>query len=438
MFYEEAKINNVLNCVKCSQKLDEPRILVCGESICAYCHISIEVNNSNKFKCFLCKKDHSMPEEGLPINKKLLEILSLESKEVYRGEKVKKLKEHLTDFQADIAKFSFGINNGVDRIKEHCLELKNRVQLQTEEAIEQLNEHNKQMIKEIEEFEIDCIKFYRANEKKGLSFSEFQQNKQELEEFNLKWNEYLKQSIIADEKISDAIAKAKELSINAKQDLIKLEKIIFNGGEMKFEKNENKLDKSILGLLVKPQLIDDSVILSNQQMLELMNLCKLPLNLKWSLIYRATRDGFGAADFHSKCDTSCNSLVIIRAKNGNVFGGYTERSWFNNQLQQSVYKADFNAFLFSFINQYKTKLVMKCTDPSFAICTNNQYGPTFGKDKVDLFIFSDSDKTNQSYSNLGGIYKHPDYAYESNEARSFLAGSYKFQTSEIEIYTKDE
>ena len=76
MFYEEAMINKELNCIKCKQRLDEPRILPCGETICAYCYISIEVNN-NKFKCFICKKDHLMQEEGLPINKRLLRILSL-------------------------------------------------------------------------------------------------------------------------------------------------------------------------------------------------------------------------------------------------------------------------------------------------------------------------------------------------------------------------
>jgi len=94
-----------------------------------------------------------MPEEGLPINKRLLRILSLKSEEVYRGKEVKQLKENLNVIQEDIKKFSFGIDNGVDRIKGLCLDLKNKVQLKTEEAIEQLNEHNKEMIKEIEEFE---------------------------------------------------------------------------------------------------------------------------------------------------------------------------------------------------------------------------------------------------------------------------------------------
>ena len=43
-----------------------------------------------------------------------------------------------------------------------------------------------------------------------------------------------------------------------------------------------------------------------------------------------------------------------------------------------------------------------------------------------------------SYSNLGFIYKHPQYAYETNEAESFLAGSHEFQLAEIEVYQKEE
>ena len=113
MFYEEAKIKNVLNCVKCNQRLDEPRILPCGESICAYCHLSIKVNN-NKFKCFVCQKDHQMSEKGLPISKRLLDILALNPEEVYRSKEVTKLKEHIKVIQEDINKLSFGINNGVE------------------------------------------------------------------------------------------------------------------------------------------------------------------------------------------------------------------------------------------------------------------------------------------------------------------------------------
>jgi hypothetical protein len=45
----------------------------------------------------------------------------------------------------------------------------------------------------------------------------------------------------------------------------------------------------------------------------------------------------------------------------------------------------------------------------------------------DFYIADKSNININSCSNLGHSYTHPDYVYESNEARSFLAGSYYFQ-----------
>ena len=68
-----------------------------------------------------------------------------------------------------------------------------------------------------------------------------------------------------------------------------------------------------------------------------------------------------------------------------------------------------------------------------SIYCSNIDGPTFGD---DLCIFDNSNQNKKSYSNLDHSYSHPYYEYETEEARSFLAGSYKFQVSEIEVYTK--
>ena len=44
----------------------------------------------------------------------------------------------------------------------------------------------------------------------------------------------------------------------------------------------------------------ESQILSGTQPSDLINLCEFTLRDKWTLLYRGTRDGFGANDFHSK------------------------------------------------------------------------------------------------------------------------------------------
>jgi hypothetical protein len=67
-----------------------------------------------------------------------------------------------------------------------------------------------------------------------------------------------------------------------------------------------------------------SRILSGNHPSELVNLCEFSLKDKWTLLYRGTRDGFGAANFHSKCDRHKNTLTIIKAHGTSfIFGGFT-------------------------------------------------------------------------------------------------------------------
>ena len=77
---------------------------------------------------------------------------------------------------------------------------------------------------------------------------------------------------------------------------------------------------------------------------------------------------------------------------------------------------------------------MKGQDENAIYCSSS-CGPIFG-DGHDICICDNSNTTASRYSNLGNTYKHPDYEYGSNEAESFLAGSYIFRIVEMDVYTK--
>ena len=74
-------------------------------------------------------------------------------------------------------------------------------------------------------------------------------------------------------------------------------------------------------------------------------MCEFQFSKKWNLIYRSSRDGFEASSFHSKCDNKPNTLIIIKSTNGNVFGGYTEKSWNHSGGLYGDVKNDPNSFL---------------------------------------------------------------------------------------------
>ena len=175
-----------------------------------------------------------------------------------------------------------------------------------------------------------------------------------------------------------------------------------------------------------------SLILTEKQPLELVKLCDFHSKDKFKLLYRASEDGFESKDFHTKCDGHANTLTILKA-NGFIFGAFTTAAWNNF----SWWLSDPNAFLFSLTNKENKPCKMKI-DPkqsSNAIYCSSEYGPIFGHS--DIFISSNSNINNWCQSNLGLVYKHPLYQHGSIEAKSFLAGSYFFQLSEIEVYEKE-
>lgn len=176
----------------------------------------------------------------------------------------------------------------------------------------------------------------------------------------------------------------------------------------------------------------DSTILTKEQKKNLLKLCDFARNKKFTLLYRATRDGFRSTDFHSKCDKFNNTLTIIKTNNSRIFGGYSEAEW----SSKCSWVHSIDSFLFSLENSEETSLIMKCNEPQYSIYSNINYGPTFGNGH-SLYISNDSNLNKQSYSNLGTSYKHPNYLYGSNESKSFLADSYYFQTEEIEVYEKE-
>jgi len=353
-----------------------------------------------------------MPQDGLPIMKPLLKLLSIKPSKVSRGKAFDSLLKLLDEIEIKHRYFKLGIENSNEMVNIHCIDLRNDVQLKAEEAIQQINELSSQIIEEIDEYEQKLIEYNKTNSK---LLDEFNKNAKELETFHSVNTEYLKKYEVDEELVVKLNEKATNLIKKAELEIENLKETIFDGKIFKFEKNSYKIEKSTIILSGKDQIND------------LISLCEFPAYQKWKLIYRATQDGFEASQFHSKCDDKLNTLVVIKSENGNVFGGYTEQSWSGQD-----YKNDENAFIYSLINKLNKPLKMKCIDSKRAIFCNSDFGPNFGS--YDIEIKSNSNINTDSNSNLGDSYKHPDYEKDSNEAKSFLAGSHKFKVSEIEVY----
>jgi hypothetical protein len=161
-----------------------------------------------------------------------------------------------------------------------------------------------------------------------------------------------------------------------------------------------------------------------------IRVCEFSADLNWRLLYRASEDGFSSEMFHSKCDGLPNTLTLIRSKNENTFGGFTSVPWDTS----GKYYSDKNAFIFSLTNKDNSPFKVKIKENSTcAVYCDRAWGPSFGGGS-DLAICTNSNTIQKSYSDFSLTYKHPGYTYETNKARSVLAGSYYFLTTEIEVY----
>lgn len=426
MFYEEKAIQNILNCELCSQRLDVPKKLPCGGTICTQCEASLPVQSDNQLECKLCSEAHSIdPAKGLPVCKIISNLLNVKPNEISRGFAVDSLKHNLTEIRLKLDKLNLNLTNGREEIRRHCADLRVQVHTHTELTIKHVNKLSKEFLDRIDQYESDCLDSYEFNQQKQGAFKTFVDD---LNSFCQEWNDYLMKSNISEASVLEADSNAKELALKAHEQNYRLEDLLFNGNYLKFEPNLVNLE-SVLGRL-EPRESFKSSILSNEEFKELMKLCRFSLNQKWKIIYRASRDGFGASDFHSRCDSFKSTLTIIKSTSGHIFGGYTDQDWSGKS-----FKVDPNAFIFSLINKDKKPILLKCLNGYAAICCSPTCGVIFGNNSsCDILVADNSNRAKTSGSNLGSSYEHPVYEFDTEEANSFLAGSMYFQTVEIEVF----
>ncbi|KAJ5071904.1 pep-cterm sorting domain-containing protein [Anaeramoeba ignava] len=148
--------------------------------------------------------------------------------------------------------------------------------------------------------------------------------------------------------------------------------------------------------------------------------------------FSAKRDGFNSQNWHKAVDGKGKTLIIIKTKQNFIFGGFTQVGF---KYVQSGYEDinDSNAFIFSLRNDKGDRIPEKFTyKQDRAICSNLSYGPVFGRG-ADFYLGSN---LQGGGSNFGYSYNPPNgITYESNEAQSYLAGSYtSWVVDELESY----
>jgi hypothetical protein len=428
-------------CSYCSKIFKDPIILPCADSICREHLSEKEVVKQNKIKCNECKQEVQVKDKKLKSNKTLTRLIDSKSylnvEEISLKQKLEQTIRKFVQFYDEFIQTNTKLESDVF---DHFQEMRFKVDEHRERLKGIIDDIALKMIEKIEKNEEIYLKNLKEKLQKNLSsFNGTKSLENELNEMEEMFRNpnLLIQSIKQmqrkhEESLNEIKSKLNEMN-QLKADLKTMNRFQPNSSSL------NQEESSLFGLIKLDgfwlNMKFSSQSLELQQSLELIKLCEFPPNVKWSLLYRGTRDGFGAKDFHSKCDGHSNTLTILKVKESPfVFGGFTAVEWDSS----GEYKSDPNAFIFSLTNKDNKPLKINIDSHrhQYGILCNPEFGPIFGNG-CDICIANDANKTLVSYSNLGYSYKNPQYAHGTTAAKTFLAGSYNFQLDEIGVYQKE-
>lgn len=425
-------LDELLVCKICQKYFQDPVLLPCGENICKE-HVVLNKSPDEKeakiynYMCQLCKSNHQTLEAGFCLNTGMIKLLKLNYHLDENALAQHKLVEELDSVVKALRLICKAPNYF---ISEYASEIRNRIDVRREELLLRVHSVSNRMLNELKEFEDGCLRENRKNDGNDL-MAENQLELDKLERQIEAWKSELRTPRLDSDRMKELLGETRKYLSENQQKLSDYKSDFLDGKRCYFESSQFAFDDQDLGqFFIFNQL--QSVILAESQSIELINLCEFDSSKKFNLLYRATVDGFGASDFHSKCDRISKTLTIIQTKeNLNIFGGYTESTWDGNAR-----KVDSQAFIFSLVNSKdKTRLKMRVKEgnESYAIFANPYCGPTFGDD-ICIELAGTENTNNYSYSDLGKCYSHPMYQHGTVEARCFLAGFKKFMIKEIEVF----
>ncbi|XP_076095598.1 interferon-induced protein 44-like [Mytilus galloprovincialis] len=156
-------------------------------------------------------------------------------------------------------------------------------------------------------------------------------------------------------------------------------------------------------------------------------------NKKYTLLYKATRDGCSAGAFHNKCNNKGPTVTILYNINNSVFGGYTSVSW----RSAGGYHADAYAFLFRLYQNGRwipIKMPFSGSNNS-SIYDDASFGPTFGA--FDLKTFTGSINSSGTYYHLNGTTNFGQSYTMNGETYKSIANGH-LQIKDIEVYLVED
>ena len=174
--------------------------------------------------------------------------------------------------------------------------------------------------------------------------------------------------------------------------------------------------------LKSDRFLEDSMLLCADDIKWLSTTCFQNKKMKSKLVFRASRDGYEAENFHNSCNECSPTLVIAQTNFNKIIGGYTTEKWKSGS--RIMYSKD--NFGKSFLISVSLKEKYPIKNPDYAICNTDGSGPKFGGG-YDLEIVDNCNTQYNTSTDIG-------HSYLTNRTKEEFYGGGKYLISDYEVY----
>lgn len=213
-------MNNLLNCTNCSETLVDPVLLPCGHTICKSHEAKARDVSSINLRCKLCDFDHEIPSNGFPSNLLAGAFLERDFKNLDLGCDYNEAVDSLNYLEELFCEIQTLKRDPEAEISQTIGELKTRIDLSREIEKEKIDVKALQLIKELNEFETECISNWKKLHKENSLDNNLESVKKEIEIWRKQldsfkknvftWNNVTKCSDIKSKKLKDELSKLKD------------------------------------------------------------------------------------------------------------------------------------------------------------------------------------------------------------------------------------
>lgn len=300
------EMNELLKCQLCTKQYsldDRPRMLPCGRTVCNRCFLSLEP--IMPFRCDLCHNQHSHTGSFI-VNQTILNLIHAKPTSRANSE----FKSDLKDLELLSNELVNDLDQGEIKIKQHCNQLRHKIQQSAEDKLKKLHEITKLNLQSIDDYEKGLIDAFKANSDLVKSTNNLIE---EIKNFIQESSKYLSKYKFDDEhSIREYQHKLEGLKYRVEKQKKFINYILFNKELLEFEMNCSELNENMLGNYYFKEIKQKEPLVREKKFMHKYVTC--------FLVYREDKILFGTSHGEVKLIkiNSSNCLDSFRAHKSDV------------------------------------------------------------------------------------------------------------------------